>query len=633
MTADASDVMVERRPKHRAPRRRRRVIPAWPLLIAIVLTVGAAGTFLAYAEADNSTSSVHFAVFWVAQLVTLITLVGVGMRVPLSRSSRMVLLASYALFNYLPKLIMSPRHATYFDEFGHWRQVQAIVATGNLRPDNAYQPIIRDFPGLELVTVGVHEVTRLPTWHSAQIVIGVAHVATLLVVFGIARALALSDRLAMLAALVYSTNPSFQYFETQFSYESLGLTLALGVILCALRARNSSTVAGAWRWVTAGCALAAACAVTHHLSSAFMVFSVILVVVFVKPAAGNDDVIRSQRRGGWVLAGWSVVAVAVWIGVFARPTLSYLEPHVRPAFAQLAELLGIRHRTGTSGRASGSGGGRVIFAGSLSPQYEIYSAYASPFVALLAVAVAAVGLWCGRQGSVARRLLPAIILAVLYFASLPFTLTAAGSEGAHRSWAFSYLGVAIMAAYGAGWLSGILKRRPRAYTWAGVVGTVAVVIVAVGGVTLGENVYYRFPGPYDFGTDNRSLTSEAVAVARWADAHLSPGSHVVTDRFTGEAVEGFSDLQVVSPNESAAFELYKQAGHPSPTLRGFLRKHDFAYFILDTRILTELPNQRLFSTYAGPASINARGLAEFTATGFSKLVYRSQHYRIYSLSP
>ena len=134
---------------------------------------------------------------------------------------------------------MSVSGPVYFDEYGHWRLANDIAATGSLSPENTFLPIIRYYPGLETLTAGLHAVTGLPTWHAGQVVILLSHCLSLVVVYQLARAVALPRAACFAAAMVFSLNPSFLYFDTQFSYESLGMTLAFTTLLCALRARRA----------------------------------------------------------------------------------------------------------------------------------------------------------------------------------------------------------------------------------------------------------------------------------------------------------------------------------------------------------------------------------------------------------
>ncbi len=111
--------------------------------------------------------------------------------------------------------------------------------------------------------------------------------------------------------------------------------------------------------------------------------------------------------------------------------------------------------------------------------------------------------------------------------------------------------------------------------------------------------YYRFPGPYLFGTDTRGNTAQTREMANWMRANVPAGSHVVTDRYTGEIVTGLTADYVPAPNQSAAYGIYDSGGEPSANLRSFLRNNDFRYFVLDTHIYDELPAGGFFSGYKG----------------------------------
>jgi hypothetical protein len=610
------------------------------IALAVGFLVGTALTVLAYHQARSSTSDEHFYIFWAGQLITLGTVLLVGTLMPLKHATRVCLLLLYAAFNFVPKFLLSTRHPTFFDEFGHWRQVQNIINTGNARPSNLYQPIIRDFPGLEWLTVGVHYVTRLSAWHSGQLVILAAHCAALGLVFGIARGIGLRDNLAFLAAIIYSLNPDFQYFDTQFAYESLGLTLALAAIYCAIRARRAMATRTAYGWAAGGVALAAACSITHHVSTVYLIVGTLLVAIFLPSSNELNPVRRANRVGAWIVPAGAVIALGLWVFLVAPTTYSYLEPHVGPGLRQLLQILHLRNRTKHTVHGIENVHAKHLFHNSIAPRWEQLAAYLIPFVALVLLVATLIELRRQRSRLLWRSTALGLILTLIYFASLSLTLTGQGSEAAHRSWAFTYLGVALVSACGVGVISRWLNNanwfghKALVGTAVGIIAAVAVATCAVGGVSVGEDVYYRFPGPYLFGTQTRSITPEGVAMAKWANAHLPAGSHIITDQPTSQLIEGWTDLNVPGPNQSPVYELYNQGAHPNPSIDLFLRKHNFEYFILDRRILTTVPALSYFQNWSGYlTSVSPAALEGITADGFATPVYQSPNYVIYRIHP
>ena len=107
---------------------------------------------------------------------------------------------------------------------------------------------------------------------------------------------------------------------------------------------------------------------------------------------------------------------------------------------------------------------RVPFAGAQNPMYETVCGLLYPFVALTLVLVSLAVLWRNR-----RRLGSApwgfAALGAMFFLSLPMVLTSGGAEGAHRSWAFTFIGIAVLC--GLAWSFGMSSAVFARFGWLG----------------------------------------------------------------------------------------------------------------------------------------------------------------------
>lgn len=229
-------------------------------------------------------------------------------------------------------------------------------------------------------------------------------------------------------------------------------------------------------------------------------------------------------------------------------------------------------------------------------------------------------------------MLPLFLMAGAYFVSLPFALTAGGGEAAHRSWSFTYIGVSVVGAFGIQQLAHLrLLCRPWPRLCSVAVGCVAIGALCVGNVAAGESVLYRFPGPYVFGSDSRSVTPEIMSVARWANAHLPAGSKVLSDRSSNEVLTGYTDLLTATPSDAGAYAIYAVGSDMSPALRQLIAKQGFGYFLLDTRIESQAPEQSFFESYKGSISVSPKALATMGDGPYTTLLYRSTHYELFAL--
>ena len=81
--------------------------------------------------------------------------------------------------------------------------------------------------------------TGSPLWPAALAVIILAHVLSVLAVYQLVRAVGASPTGAAVGAVVYTLNPSWMYFDTSVSYESLALPLLLWCLAAAVTASRS----------------------------------------------------------------------------------------------------------------------------------------------------------------------------------------------------------------------------------------------------------------------------------------------------------------------------------------------------------------------------------------------------------
>jgi hypothetical protein len=627
---------------HHAEPRTTRLL--FPILIG-ALAVGVVLFVVANRQAEVSAASGHFAVFWLGMLAGIAAIAWAGFRAR-RRSEFNLALTLFGVFTFVPKFVESVNSPAYFDEYAHLRHVQDMLASGHVGVTNPFLPVVRFYPGLGLATEAVHFVTRLSLWHSGQVIILAAHCAAILLVSAVAVALGLSRRAAFFAALIFATNPSFLYFDSQYAYESLAIPLMLATVYCTVRVRRAPTARSGYLFTGIGILSAVATALTHHISALVGLTICLLVAIFV-PAAGYADPdapARSRRLRplieGWVLAVWTAAASGLWVLGFASSTRAYLFPSLRRGYRQvLQRITGHSVRTvqnPLTGTTDTRTTAHTPFAGTSIPLYERAVAVILPFLVLALIAYNVWRIWrTPNRRRELRLAAPFLVLSAGYFLSLPLALTAGGGDPAHRSWPFLYIGVAIVAVWSFGRPSIQQSRRlqlsgPRRI----VVVAVGLLVLTIGNVASGANVIYRFPGPPVFATDGRFETAELSQLTTWVDGSLPGGAGVVTDRFTAQAVMARTRLNVPTSSQAFAYALYSSPKTPSDQLRAFLRANNFHYFILDERITTQIPTHSFFQAYRGyRLSIAPHLLSTITDSPFIRLIHSTQNYRVYQINP
>jgi hypothetical protein len=623
---------------------RTRALPDLSIWLAIWSVALVAYSFRRAAE--GASSSVYYALFW-AGLLPAMGYLAARLLWPRFGAWRLTNTLILALLTWFPKFLRNPYGPLYHDEFAHVRAVNDVAATGGLYTKNPLISIIGQYPGLHILTWGLQTLSGLPLWSSGLLVVGLAHLVGVGAVFIIGQALFGSRRAGGIMAFVYVTNPDALYFDNQFAYESLGLVLMLSAVALAVLAAGSEARAARRALMGAAALTGAACVMTHHLSALFLLILVTVVVLAVglarRGVASVDSQVTPPRLAPWVGLWCAVAATAVlWLSTAARATLSYLAPYAGPALRQLVN------------QASGSSKGRQLFAGGVHPEYERIASFAAPVLLLAIVVYALPGYWRARDRWRAYPVqLACAAFGLLYFPAAIFIFAPIGAEGARRSWGFSYLGIALIvtavlcvqlprapepasaALHRADPATVQLSRRARSIR--AVAAIAAVCCLIVGNVSAGLNDSYRFPGPYQFGSESRSLTPELRSLAEQFGQLVGP-QRVVTDRFTGLAIVQFGQAFTASPTPSfPAWELITSTADPSRQLAQQLVSSSFDYLIIDSRLSSLLP---LIGNYFEPTEPFANASqSPFPATALNRLntvswaskIVQTDHYSVYRL--
>ncbi|HYK28112.1 MAG TPA: hypothetical protein VEV61_09110 [Streptosporangiaceae bacterium] len=596
-----------------------------PELSAVgLVAVGAALVVWAYLIAPTAGIQSSVPIFWVGMLLAYLAVAWRAM----SGRRAVIWLGLLGVFTLLPAFWLSAGGPNGFDETAQFALLRNVISSGRLFQHTPLLPIGTFYPGLQSAAAAIHSLTGLPEWDSALTLIAVVHCLLPVQVYYIARALSVPQKWAAAAGLVYAANPSFIFFDAQFSYESVALLLMLTIVRLyveALAAERSSSPT--WTQSLSASMLIAVMSfglvVTHHLTALTGIGLLLAGALTLKPMSGFID-----RKGGWrrLFVRWlPVLTLATcfgfWVAFVAPATVSYLFPHVSGTASQIIALV-----TG-SGASSGA---RTIFSHSSAPIYERVAALAAPI--LIAVALGLAGIRWLRRPALRSNFLWSFVLTAAYLLSLPLTLTSAGAQPAHRSWASTFVGVALLPA-ALVILFGWEELRPRLKRAAAVAGAAVLAVVFVGNVAVDSPPDVRFPGPYQFGSDTRSVTPETLRFAHWVQENLGPGAHVVTDRFTALAltIHASAVTPLVRPGLSIGTIWYGPRP-PGPALMAALDQQGDNYLAVDVRDAqhSDVGGPPLF--YLGePNRVPMRNITRLAHFPWLRLIYSSQHYRLYKI--
>jgi hypothetical protein len=626
-------------PRHAA---RSREPKSWLFLGVAVAEIAGAAAVLKSALISQTTvtDEAEFIWFWLGMIVAELPLIAMLARRATSAAARSALLIVLGFVSYLPKLLRDPGTPVYHDEYVHWRAAYDVIASGRLFEPTAIIPIIARYPGLHAATAAIAEITGLSLWQAATTLLLLCHVATLLGIATLARSMGLDSRAAALVAVIYGFNASYLYFDTQYAYESMAISIIAWSLACfaqAVRARPGPR-RRAWCFLTA--LLTLGCVTTHHLSTVELAVVMMIVSAALSlPRAARADGWRGTVATAWGLTAFATAAICGWIFFVAPGTVAYLSPYLGTGFSQLLRM------------AAGSGSGRQLFSASLSPWWEHIAAFAVTLVALGAAVVGVLRLrrWLreGRlpSGDMRGLMFAYAVIGMVYFPSTAFIFSPAGAEGARRSWAISWIGLAILTGPAAAWLTDWAARRRRAVSRNVIrIGVAAVAVVSlVGGTAAGLDPSYRFNGPFLFGSDARSDTAELNAMTTWFRERFGAANRVITDRFTGLLLASYGLQDPGEPSGGfPAWDLYiyppgKKLGPPG--LIANLTISHYTYLIVDKRMATDVPRIGIYFEGNEPDNLvrpngqpifNGR-LSKFGKVFWMSKVFESDNYVVYAM--
>lgn len=563
------------RPDRRAELVRR--LMSWPALVG----AAAAGTLVIGVSyrlsASGAASELYYVTFWVGLLLAMLP---PGVRMAASwgaRAQRVWALALVGVLTFVPKYLRNPVAPSYHDEYAHWHDAVDVLSAGRLFQGNALIPIVEYFPGTSALTAVVERLTGLSVWSSGELVVFGAHMLALFAVFVLGEVHLRSARAGAIAALIYALNPSEMYFDTQYAYEGVAIAFFLWVVALASLAARAH---GRRRITLTATALvcAAASVVTHHLTTLFLliVLTTVTTVVTVRAwrRARRSDAGAPVDRSvviWWTVLAGTVLMAGAWLALVAWPTVSYLSPYLGGSVHQLVAIT-----------AKKSNSGRVLLAASVEPLWERGMTALAPLVAGL-FCLKALLLMRQEHRSWSSDTLALMAFGLVYFPSVLFLLAPLGAEGARRSWAFTFVGLALIGAFA-------LQRypdwgRPQVPArWRTPVGLAVLTVMLIGGVGGGLNDPYRFPGPFRWGTDTNSASAEARTVGEQLVAEAGP-VRVVTDQYTALQLVAYANLDVAAPSEGfPAWDLVQTPEDPSPQLAGMLVGSHYNYLVVDARM-------------------------------------------------
>ncbi len=541
---------------------------------AFVMSLGLLGQGVAAAQAWSWTPAAVVAFYWVGLVLIVAPPAALILRPVTSRSQRLVLTVATTLALQFSRFVLFPNLFVFHDELVHQGTLGLIQRTGHLFAVNSQLPVSSAYPGLELVTDGVHQLLGVNNRVAADIVLILARLVLTLSILLIISTITRSQRFACVVTLLYCCNEQYLFFNSQFSYQTLALPLALLTIWLLLRPRADDT-RGLARQLGPPMAALAATTITHHLVAILLAAALICwaaVEAWLQPGS------QLGRRLRWTALA-SVCFVGAWILRPGNPALSYLVQIGATSIDAVRSFLGgTTHKLFTDS------------SGYHAPTWEVVAAVASEITVLVVLGVSVVSILRHRRPPRSSLAVVLFLIACLYPLIPGGHFTSVTSEVTDRASGFVFLGVSFVVAI---WL--FAKRRwIRGWRSTLVVGL--TVLVFIGQVILGSGSQWeQVPGPYLVSADSRSVDAYNLAAANWENEHLPPQTRVLADRVGGllaSAVGGVYTVTHVADDVNASQVLL------APTFtaqdRALIAESGIEFVIVDLRDADGLPRVGLY---------------------------------------
>jgi len=487
---------------------------------------------------------------------------------------------------YTLKLLTSPFGFAGFDEFLHWATADDILVRQRLFTPNALLPISPLYPGLEIVATAVVNVTGLPLFASAFVLMAVSRFVFIAALFLFFEAITRSSRLAAIACVIYMGNASFPIFHISFSYESLAIAFLVLAFLAASRVRARAT--DHWgRGLVLAAPFLAALAVTHHLTAFIASFMLALMtaIAYFGRLPRKDCVALAALTATSAFFAWG------WLQIIGNPVTEYLAPNLQGAVADFIHLV----TTWSPARKP-----FVSTDGSLSPLWQrmtmlvamllICLGLTMGFFRALHLAGVAIERRTGRIPIAVRWTNDWLVLLILVATAFPITvifrLTASAWEIGNRLGPHVYMGVAPVVAIA---IVGAWQGRST-NPWRAMAVGAALTITLAGGIFTAWGGPIELPRRYKVIADQLSIEPMGIEAAKWTKDWLGTDHRFVSDRINRLLLSTYGQQEVVTLLHDQVDTSWLLFGDRlGPEQLNALKQASVDYLFIDMRMTQALP--------------------------------------------
>jgi hypothetical protein len=432
------------------------------------------------------------------------------------------------------RTLYSPLEFKFGDEFQHWRTADDILLTGRLYNPNPLLEVSPFFPGIENVTTALATITGLSIFNSAWILLFVSRVAFLFAIVSLFDVVGVSQRLTGIASLIYMCNPHYQFINSFFGYQALGvafMTMVLWAIakLDTKKTLNSETQRFTIKLVYV--VILMSLTITHHLTNyiTIVVLALWAVVSIIKKRFFKIPLSACT----WAMP-LAVALTIIWSAFVATSVFDY--------FNKPLKTIATKFFSSTIGEENKEAK-KQAFVLQQNPPIERVISISSTALLCAGVVVGAIAIYKRQRHNPAALMLA--LLGLGYPASWIFrVISPDGAEFTGRLSTYVFLGVGYSLASAVLWLEKpnwasaplrwlkafqnqiepVLVRRLLPLTFLG------LALIFGGSITMGyPSITWRLPGKFIVNAFERSIEPQGVHAAEWAKQTLGTNNRITSD--------------------------------------------------------------------------------------------------------
>jgi hypothetical protein len=533
------------------------------ILVALGISFVSIGNIIGRNDTPNA---LYFFWFGLAFMIIPVSVRFIAYDVSHPEAVGMLLLLSLGTFTV--SYLRSPLVFRGFDEALHWRTAYDILQTKHLFANNPMLPVSPLYPGLESVTTALVNMSGLSIINAGFLIIIASRIIMLLSLYLLYEQITNSIRTAGIATLIYTGSSTFIFFDTQYSYETVALPLA---ILCIfLLARQAKKVQMAWLWKVFTALILFLLVPTHHVTTYVLIGLLILwvcadiIALFLGEA--NSSV--------WWAALALVIMVWFWVGVMAPNTIEYLSPILNGSISSFYNLL------------TGQSGARTLFENKAGESAMIFERLTGISSVLVLCATLPFGLWQWWLKYKRDSLAITFAAVAVSYPLLPLMRLSGGSwELSNRLSGSVFIGLGLIASLALAEFP-ISSRLLRFRQGAAILG---ITVIFIGGVIAGSPVDTRLAQSYRPAAEERSVDNQGVITAEWVRSVLRPGNHMAADRIDTQLMGSYGAQRVIgSLSDHVSISGIFLRYYLTPEEYDIINKTQIRYILIDRRITTAL---------------------------------------------